>query len=188
MSAPKRLFSGGWQDESAALSDELAALRAQPRDPEPEPEPPRPERTPRRRRRLGHSARRVLPAAVVLLLILAGGAYALTAVLGPEKQPATVAAEHPVAPVYWLGMQIDSVPPASAVIETVALGSPAEAAGLDPGDVVVAVNGKPVSASTDIANTISGVHPGDAVEIQVNRGSTQLTTSLPMTALPGNRP
>jgi S1-C subfamily serine protease len=125
------------------------------------------------------------------MLILAAGAYGLTAVLGSQNQsPAANTGEstQPSPPIHWLGMQIETVPPQSVVIETVGLGSPAAAAGLEPGDVIVDVNGRAVSASGDIGRSIAGLHAGDQVEIHVNRGSTPLTTQLSLALPPSSHP
>jgi S1-C subfamily serine protease len=191
MRAPKRLWSGNWQQESAALSEELAELRARPADPKPVPAPPRRElATPRPR------PGRALPVALALatILMLAAGAYGLTAVLGSQNQSTAAntgqsgQSTQPSRPIHWLGMQIESVPPQSVVIETVGLGSQAAAAGLEPGDVIVDVNGRPVSATGDIGRSIAGLHAGDPVEIHVNRGSTRITTQLSLATPPSSHP
>lgn len=44
-------------------------------------------------------------------------------------------------------------------------GTPAAAAGLSAGDMVTALNGKPVSSGTDVQNALISLHPGDTVSI-----------------------
>ena len=190
MSAPKRLWSGDWQQESEALSRELAERREQTGDPgSPAPSPPVHERTAASGRWRQFVGSRRAPLITVLgLLILAGAAFGLTAVLGSPARPAAANANPPSGPVNWLGMEIESLQPGVVVVDTVALGSPAELAGMEPGDVIVEVNGRPVNTTGDIASAISGLGMGDAVEIQVSRGSTRITTHATLAAPPVSYP
>lgn len=84
----------------------------------------------------------------------------------------------------WLGMQIVNVPPGAAVVETVAPGSEAEVAGLEPGDIVIAVNGRRISATRDIRPAIKGLHRGVVVPLEISRGSTLFTTQAALGAPP----
>src|SRR5690349_6176075 len=62
----------------------------------------------------------------------------------PSSPPATPTPTTPPTqsrPISWLGMEIETLPPGAAVIETVALGSAGDKAGLNPGDVIIAING-----------------------------------------------
>jgi S1-C subfamily serine protease len=122
------------------------------------------------------------------VLILAAGAYGLTRVLGSSDSPASAVVAQSSGPIHWLGMQIDSVTPGTVVIQTVAPGSSAERAGLDPGDVIVAVNGQPINAPSQIAPAISSLSPGAYVPVEVNRGSTPVTTQAQLAGPPSNHP
>ena len=51
--------------------------------------------------------------------------------------------------------------------------SPAEAAGLSPGDVVVAVGGDPVRDASDLVVALRSHEPGTRVTITVRRGADQ---------------
>ncbi|MFN2521508.1 MAG: PDZ domain-containing protein, partial [Candidatus Limnocylindria bacterium] len=44
-------------------------------------------------------------------------------------------------------------------------GTPAEKAGLAPGDVIQSVDGRPVRGNTDLAAAISAHKPGDQVKV-----------------------
>jgi len=48
-------------------------------------------------------------------------------------------------------------------------GDPAEKAGLRPGDVVLAVNGQPMSVSQQLSNAIAG-HPNEPITVTIKRG------------------
>jgi S1-C subfamily serine protease len=131
---------------------------------------------------------RALPIALAALLILAAGAYGLGAVLGSSSNPAAPAASGPTGPMRWLGMQIESLTPGGVVIATVAAGSPGQLAGLEPGDIIVEVNNRPVSSTGDVLGALGGLHAGDQVEIQASRGSTPYTTHATLAAPPSNYP
>jgi len=64
-----------------------------------------------------------------------------------------------------------------AVIGTVRAGGPAAAAGVEPGDVVVAVNGKSVTSANELTASIAALRPGDKATLEVRRdGSTRTLT------------
>jgi S1-C subfamily serine protease len=128
----------------------------------------------------------VLPVALAVMLILAAGAYGLTRVLNTSDQPAALSA--PSGPMNWLGMQIESVNPGTVVIETVAPGSPAERAGLNPGDLIAEVNHRPITSTSQISAAIAPLRPGTYVEIQVNRGTTPVTTQALLVGPPSSHP
>ena len=91
-------------------------------------------------------------------------------------------------PVSWLGMEIETLPPGAAVIETVALGSAGDRAGLNPGDVIIAINGRAIQGADDIAAAIKGLPRGDQVPIQISHGSTLEQTEITLAAPPTPHP
>jgi S1-C subfamily serine protease len=62
--------------------------------------------------------------------------------------------------------------------------SPAQSAGLQTGDVIVAVNGQAISGSDDLAGAVLTQAPGTHVTLTVQRGSSQQTLTVTL----GERP
>ncbi len=63
-------------------------------------------------------------------------------------------------------------------------GEPAEAAGLQSGDVVLEAGGKPVESADDIQDAVAARKPGEQLELKIRRGETEQT--VPVTL--GKRP
>ena len=59
--------------------------------------------------------------------------------------------------------------PEGALVASVDKGSPADKAGLQPGDVIRSLDGKPIVASGDLPAAIGLASPGDTVQLQVWR-------------------
>ena len=81
----------------------------------------------------------------------------------------------------WLGVaSADASNTAGAQIQSVESGSPADKAGLRPGDVIVAVDGRPVSGSAALGSMIDGHRVGDQIKLTVRRagGSATVTAKL----------
>ena len=65
-----------------------------------------------------------------------------------------------------------------AVVAQVLPGTPAEAAGIQRGDVIVEMNGAPVIGSADLRNKVGLLRVGDAVRLTVERDGEPLTIDL----------
>lgn len=73
----------------------------------------------------------------------------------------------------WLGVQGrdgDADTGAGAVVEALIDGGPAWAGGLAPGDVIVAVDDRPVASMSDLIAALRRRRPGDAVALALVRG------------------
>ena len=64
-----------------------------------------------------------------------------------------------------------------AAISRIESNSPAERAGLEAGDVIIAANGQPIKNSHDIRNLVGLLQIGDNVEIDYVRGTEKRTTT-----------
>ena len=88
------------------------------------------------------------------------------------------AATQPVTPALAQAMQLPE--PKGALVASVENGSPAAQAGLQPGDVVTAVDGNAVASPRDLARAIGDAQPGSTVALAVQRdgGARQLRVTL----------
>ena len=59
-------------------------------------------------------------------------------------------------------------------------GSPAQAAGMEPGDVITRINGHPVVAPSDVTSALAGRHPGDRLKLQFQGSGTTYTADVPL--------
>ena len=95
------------------------------------------------------------------------------------------------ADVYWavgyesletrrvmLGVQSEPLAEGGVRIMAVAPGSPAEAAGVQVGDVIVATGGQPVENAFDLTYEIDRYQPGDTHSLEVIRGDRHLTLEV----------
>lgn len=63
----------------------------------------------------------------------------------------------------------DRVLPQGALVRSVDAGSPAEAAGLQAGDIIVEVNGEVIASSNELTEKLKGFQEGDSVTLKVYR-------------------
>lgn len=65
-----------------------------------------------------------------------------------------------------------------AIVVEVQRGSPADRAGLAPGDIIVAMGGQPVETTEDLLARIRQHEPGDQVRVEYFRGRERRTTTV----------
>jgi serine protease Do/serine protease DegQ len=95
----------------------------------------------------------------------------------------------------WLGMSMQDLTPdlakslgvqsrSGAVIAQVAIDSPAAAAGLKEGDVVLEVGGRPVRGSADLRNRLGLATVGETLEFRVVRGTEERRVRVKIAEVP----
>ena len=70
-----------------------------------------------------------------------------------------------------------------ALVNSVQAGGAAEKAGIQLGDVILAVNDRPVNTSSDLPPLIGALAPGAKVKLQINRGGKTMTEQVVLGAL-----
>jgi len=89
----------------------------------------------------------------------------------------------------WTGLRLESVDPELARRETLAAnrgalvvkvfeGSPAARAGFREGDLLVTLEGKPITAREDVTSAFYSVSPGTGLTVQVRRGESSFPLKL----------
>jgi membrane-associated protease RseP (regulator of RpoE activity) len=109
----------------------------------------------------------------------------------PPVQTQTAPQPNPPAntpTVNWLGMEIATQPPGAAVVQTVTIGTPADRAGINPGETIEAVNGRTVHSAQDVATVVKGLSRGVQVRLALAYGSgysqAELTLGAPPSVVP----
>ncbi|WP_027581501.1 Do family serine endopeptidase [Bradyrhizobium sp. Ai1a-2] len=95
----------------------------------------------------------------------------------------------------WIGVQIQPVTSdiadslgmkkaEGALVAEPQANGPAAKAGIESGDVITSVNGEPVKDARELARTIGGLAPGNAVKLNVLHKGTEKTVNLTLGQLP----
>jgi serine protease Do len=74
-----------------------------------------------------------------------------------------------------------------ALVGDVTSDSPAQRAGLQKGDIIVAINGKPVADANDLRMTVSMMQPGTQVDLKVVRDGAERSITARLGDLPGTQ-
>ena len=78
--------------------------------------------------------------------------------------------------------------PAGALVQGVESGGPAERAGIEPGDIIVKVDGKSVEKSVDLPRIIGGTKPGSKASLQLFRRGATRDVQVTVAELEADRP
>lgn len=92
-----------------------------------------------------------------------------------------IAGEAPAHP--YLGVSVESAPGGVVVRQTVA-GSPADGAGLQPGDLITALQGRPVEDTGDLIAIVQQAEVGQDITVTYQRGDTEHEVTVTVTAAP----
>src|SRR5436190_295476 len=85
----------------------------------------------------------------------------------------------------YLGVKVGNTASGpGASVGTVVTGSPADKAGLKPGDVITAVDGKAVANADDLTAAVSARAPGDKVTLTLRRDGTTQTVTVTLGVRP----
>jgi serine protease Do len=77
--------------------------------------------------------------------------------------------------------------PEGALVASVQKGGPAERAGIEPGDVILKLNGQPVHDSTELPVQIASLTPGTTVKLEVLRKHAKLDVNVALDAMDNER-
>lgn len=103
--------------------------------------------------------------------------------------------QHGIVTRGWIGVEVQDITPelaesfklpssSGAMIAGILRGGPADKAGIKPGDILQAVNGKPVEDSAAMLNHISALEPGKPATLKIRRDKSELTLQVSV----GKRP
>jgi S1-C subfamily serine protease len=81
-----------------------------------------------------------------------------------------------------LGVTFDSAKGGAAVVRAVIPGSPAELAGMMPGDVITALDGEPVLASHEVVSLIASKAPGEQISVDFVRQQSTIRAQTVLAA------
>ena len=96
----------------------------------------------------------------------------------------------------WLGIEGSDLAPTEVSmpgltdtggvrVESAPAGGPADEAGVEPGDIVLAVDDARISTMSDLVVALRSYRPGDEVQLRVRRGTEDLTMTVALTERPG---
>lgn len=89
-----------------------------------------------------------------------------------------VAIDDEVAKLYGLPVKDGALLRGGANAPAVTPGSPAAAAGLRDGDIIIAADGQTLDADTTLGETIAAKRPGETIELRYRRGSEESTVTV----------
>ncbi|HSF48834.1 MAG TPA: DegQ family serine endoprotease [Burkholderiales bacterium] len=78
--------------------------------------------------------------------------------------------------------------PAGALVNSVESGGPAEKAGVEPSDIILKFDGKPVTSSSDLPRIVGGTKPGSKVPMQVWRKGAAKEFTVGVGEIPDEKP
>jgi len=99
----------------------------------------------------------------------------------------------------YLGIVVQPISPAmakalgqgdqakGALVGDVSARGPAQASGIERGDIILDVNGQPVSDANDLRNTIAMMQPGETAKLKISRNGSTRDVSVKLGELPASK-
>lgn len=85
----------------------------------------------------------------------------------------------------YLGVQVGDVQnPSGVVVLAVVPGGPAAQAGVQEGDIITAINGKPVTSSSDLSQALANLTPGTDATLTIDRNGQTMSVKVTLGTLP----
>jgi serine protease Do len=78
--------------------------------------------------------------------------------------------------------------PQGALVSSIEANSPAEKGGIEPGDIVLRFDGRPIESWTDLPRIVGGTKPGQRVPVQVWRKGKQVELQVTVAEMQPDRP
>jgi putative serine protease PepD len=88
----------------------------------------------------------------------------------------------------YVGVFLNGASTGGAQITSVQAGSPAATAGLQQGDLVTAIDGKPISSTQQFIETVDTYSPGQTITVTLKRGGSTTTVKLTLGTRPQSQP
>jgi len=88
----------------------------------------------------------------------------------------------------YVGVFLNGGSTGGAQITTVQSGSPASNAGLQQGDLVTAIDGKPITSTQQFIETVDSYNPGQTVTLSLKRGGATKTVKVTLGTRPNAQP
>jgi Do/DeqQ family serine protease len=86
-----------------------------------------------------------------------------------------------------LARYLDLTDKKGAMITQVEPGSPAEASGIEENDLIIAVQGRRITSSTDYFSSVRGIGAGDLLRLRILRSDAELSFAFETKAYPASR-
>jgi putative serine protease PepD len=88
----------------------------------------------------------------------------------------------------YVGVSLNGTSTGGAQITSVQAGSPAASAGLQQGDLVTAIDGKPITSTQQFIETVDTYSPGQTITVTVKRNGNTMTDKLTLGTRPQTPP
>ncbi len=88
----------------------------------------------------------------------------------------------------WLGVDVRSVPQGGTFVAAVVRGGPAANAGIQPGDMITRLDGKPVPTADDLSVALAELKAGDSVPVDLQSQTGARTVRVTLGQIPPTPP